>query len=307
MQVYTDEDVLALEPTEVVETMRAAVRAHHAAVLEAPPRVHTAVGDGRIVFTAGGIPGGAVGFRAYGVGFDGGDDQVVAVWQSGRLATLVVGEELGIRRTAGLGAVAADLLARHDAESLGLIGAGRQARAHVRELAAVRELRHVRVFSRSPQRRQEAATWIRSHLGIDADAAASAEAAAAHADLVTLATSSVEPVILPEAVAGGTHVTTLGPKFEGRHELPTAIADRAAVIAVDSRRQVGNYSSRFFLAGTDNMRRMTELSELLDQQPPPTDRSDVTLFCSVGLAGTEPLLATAVAAAAPGRLVEMPG
>jgi ornithine cyclodeaminase/alanine dehydrogenase len=46
-------------------------------------------------------------------------------------------------RTAAASAVATRALARSDAQVLGLIGAGAQARSHLRAIAAVRELREV--------------------------------------------------------------------------------------------------------------------------------------------------------------------
>lgn len=292
-QLLNDEHVLALPASEVVATVRTAIQEHAAGRLAAPPRLMASTDQGRWVFTVGGTGPGCQGFRAYGVGTQVDDQQLVAVWSREGLQAVVVGSELGIRRTAGIGAVAADLLARSDARTVGLIGAGRQGLSHVRELAAVRELTQVRVFSRTPSQREDAAGWIRTRVGVPAQPVDTAETAASGAELVTLATSSQQVVVDAEAIAPGTHVTTLGPKFARRHELPIEVAERATAIVTDSLAQLDGYDSPFFLDGRPERRRIAELSTVLDGG---LDRpeEDITLFCSVGLAGIEPSLAQAV-------------
>ena len=50
-------------------------------------------------------------------------------------------------RTAAVTAVATGLLARHDARTLAILGAGTQARAHLQALASVRDFEQVRVYA----------------------------------------------------------------------------------------------------------------------------------------------------------------
>ena len=58
--------------------------------------------------------------------------------------------------------------------------------------------------------------------------------------------------------------------------------------------QVDAYPRPFFLAGTADRERMVELGQIVaGRQPGRTSPDDVTLFCSVGLAGTEVVLADA--------------
>jgi len=288
-----DDDVLALAPSDVVEAMRRALQAHAADALSSPPRTSVETEQGRWVFTVGAMEGGCQGFRAYGVGTAADDEQLVAVWADGRCQGVVIGQQLGLRRTAEIGAVAVDVLARPDAATLGLIGAGPQGLAHVREVAAVRQLEQVQVFSRTPARRESAARWLVTACGLAAEPVATAEDAADGVDVLTLATSSQQVVVDPAAIAQGTHVTTLGPKYVGRHELPVEVAQRAAVIVTDSLAQLDTYSSPFFLKGLPEPPRIRELSSVVahgvDRDP-----NDVTVFCSVGLAGTEPVLAQAL-------------
>ena len=83
------------------------------------------------------------------------------------------------------------------------------------------------------------------------------------------------------------------------YELPLEAARRAAVIVTDSLAQVDAYGKPFFLSGSDRAR-MVELSEVLaGRQAGRLSDEDVTLFCSVGLAGTEVVVADRLLTLAP--------
>jgi alanine dehydrogenase len=60
------------------------------------------------------------------------------------------------------------------------------------------------------------------------------------------------------------------------------------VIATDSLGQARAYKPPFCLAGTRHMDRMVSLGAVIEHASPGrTAAAEVTLFCSVGLAGTE--------------------
>jgi len=79
-----------------------------------------------------------------------------------------------------------------------------------------------------------------------------------------------------------------------RDEISLDVAARSAVIATDSPAQVEAYADPFFLIGTPDYARMVALSAIATgAQPGRTSADAITLFCSVGLAGTEVLVAQA--------------
>ncbi|WP_420594451.1 ornithine cyclodeaminase family protein [Deinococcus sp.] len=281
MRVLTDTDVARFPVSEAVEAMRAALLLHAQGQLNAPPRLHA----GGLTFTVGATPQ-VFGFRAYHTRDTPHDDQLVAVWNaSGQLEGVVAGSALGPLRTSALGAVAADVLARPDASRLGLIGSGIQARAHALAVATVRPLSQVLIYSRD-QRNCETLAAELCERGLLAQAAESAEQVCAGSELLTLATNSPVPVIQAEWVRPGTHVCTLGPKERERHEFPPELAARAALIVTDSPAQLGAYPGGHVLASAEVLSLGACLQNLPSRQP-----SDITLFLSVGLAGTEVLLA----------------
>lgn len=272
-----------------VDAARTALVDAYRGVLTGGPRVGARAGDGELVFTVGGYNSGVgpVGFRVYGVGTEP-VEQATLVWsKTRRLLAVVAGEELGARRTGAIGGVAADLLARTDAQVVGLVGSGVQAWTQLWAIQAVRQLRAVRVFSLHRERREAFAARAREELRLPATAVASAQDAVTAADIVVLATRSARPVIDAGWLKPGAHVSTVGPKFRSSHECPVEIADQAVVAASDSPEQVDAYAEPCF---TD--RPLTHLGAIAAGEVPGRDNSDdATFYLSTGLAGSEVAIA----------------
>jgi ornithine cyclodeaminase/alanine dehydrogenase-like protein (mu-crystallin family) len=305
-----DEALLArLDAGTAVAAMRQAVLDAERGDMSAPPRLSADLGAGRIVFTAGARRGAWFGYRSYDT-FGFGDEQVVVLhtWHDGAIHAIAVGSELGARRTGAIGGVAVGALASPGAAHAAVIGTGRQAWTQLWAIGAVKQLARVLVWSRGAAHRAAFAERARRELGLPATEAASAEQAVRDSDIVVLATSSPEPVIDPAWVPAGCHVTSLGPKQQGRSELDAGLAERAAVIVTDSVAQAHAYQPPFVLAGTPHMDRLASLASVLaGGAPGRSGASDITLFCSVGLAGTEVhLLAALTRAAGPRSLPERP-
>jgi len=289
--MLTDADVRRLLSPEVaLAAARRALADAYRGDLAAPPRVSVDAGELTFVVTAGGYAAGPAGFRAYGL-WPGRSDQAVVVWDgSGALQGIVVGSELGARRTGALGGVAVDVLARPGAARVAVVGSGVQAWAQLWAIAAVRPIERVDVWSPSPEHRLSFARRARAELDLNAAAAESARAAVDGAGIVVLATRSTEPVIEPEWVVPGTHVTTVGPKSRSGHETPPALADHAAIAASDAPGQAAAYSEPFFTS-----RPLTHLGRLVAEPGEAARSGDaITLYCSTGLAGSEVVLAAAL-------------
>ena len=98
-------------------------------------------------------------------------------------------------RVGALYALAADYLARPDAEEVGLIGSGWQAGGQILGLRCVRNIKKVRVFSSNADRRSRFADELQASLGIEVRPVAAARDAFAKADIVALATNANEKVM----------------------------------------------------------------------------------------------------------------
>ncbi|MDH6117273.1 ornithine cyclodeaminase family protein [Kitasatospora sp. GAS204B] len=290
--LLSDADVRArLDPATAITAVRQALLAHHSGGLSAPARVHAELNGGDLVFTAGQLDGEWHGFRVYDT--LSGSEQLVALWDTPRrsLRALVTGHQLGARRTGAIGAVAVDLWARPQARSIGLVGAGPQAWAQLWAIRTVRELDEVVVCSRSRTSASRFAARAEREFGLPVRVAADASEAVRERDIVVLATSSEVPVIETSWLSPGTHLQTLGLKGVERHEIPPDLRSRADAVCTDSRAQLA--ADSLF-----DQRRVVELGEVVaGAHPGRTAADELTVFCSVGLAGTE----VAVAAALVGR------
>jgi alanine dehydrogenase len=112
-------------------------------------------------------------------------------------------------RTAATSAVGTDLLARPDASSVGIFGAGGQAKNHLLALMQVRNLKNVKVYSRNPANRKKFVEQMRPVTNLDITPVSSAEEAVRGVDIVLTATNSSVPVFDGNWLQAGQHVTTI--------------------------------------------------------------------------------------------------
>ena len=110
-------------------------------------------------------------------------------------------------RVGAAAAIGADLMARDDADTLGLLGSGGMARTFAEGLAAVRPLKEIRVYSPTAANRERFAAGLRDDLGLDAQAVGSPCEAVEGSALVATATNSLRPTLDPAWLAAGSHVT----------------------------------------------------------------------------------------------------
>ena len=132
-------------------------------------------------------------------------------------------------RTSAAAALSTRLLARDDARTLTVVGTGVQGVHHLQTFPLVRDFAEVRIAGTSATEAERlAATHPRARPVGDL------EADVRSADVVALATNAPEPVIAPEWIAPGTHVTSVGYRPPGG-ELPPALAAGASLF-VETRR-----------------------------------------------------------------------
>jgi len=150
-------------------------------------------------------------------------------------------------RTAASSAVGTDILARKDAERVGLLGSAGQAKNHLLALAKIRKLKQVKVYSRRPENCKKFAGAMSPLLGIDVHPVSSSEEAVRGVDIVLTATNSSVPVFDGSRLEPGVHVTTIVGSNVGlvqggftrakRREIDDATLKRSDVIAIASVQQ----------------------------------------------------------------------
>ncbi len=208
--------------------------------------------------------------------------------ETGELLAVMNASAITAIRTAAVSAVATRLLAREDAQVLGLVGAGVQARSHLEAMAAARDLTQVKVCSRRPEPARRFAEKAQERFSFSIEPVDSVEEAARDADIIVTATSSSDPVLERAWVAPGTHINAVGSSIRSARELDTATM-AAASLFVDRRESTLNEAGEYLFAAEDGAidanHIRAEIGDLLiGKHPGRTSRDEVTLFKSLGLA-----------------------
>jgi len=136
-------------------------------------------------------------------------------------------------RTAAAGAVAAKHMANESVETVGVIGAGAQARYQLNALKHVRNFNEVNVFSRTQRRILEFKEEIEATLQVKVNILDSAELVVKNSELVITTTPATEPVIKHEWLHPGIHITAMGSDAEHKQELDSHILKNADVLVCD--------------------------------------------------------------------------
>lgn len=207
---------------------------------------------------------------------------------TGALIALMDGRYITEARTAAVSAVSARHMARPDAATLAILGAGVQARSHLEALAAVRPIRQVRVWSPTTASRERFVAEMSGHVPAAITAAGSAEAAVRDADIIVLVTSSPTPVLDSAWVAPGTHVISVGACRPDQREMDPALVARGRLV-VDSRAAALVESGDVVLAiaegRVDASHVRGELGDVVrGALAGRTSPDEVTIFKSLGLA-----------------------
>jgi ornithine cyclodeaminase len=184
---------------------------------------------------------------------------------------------------------------------LAILGAGVQARAHLRALDGVRAWEQVRVYAPTAEHARALVTAAPT-LTI----AATAQEAVEGADVVVTVTSSRQPVLKHGWLAVGAHVNAVGASSPSARELEVRTIGAAALFC-DSRESLRNEAAEFILAleqkaiaGEKHIR--AELGEVLaGTHPGRADASELTVFRSLGI-GVEDLAAAQLAVVTATRL-----
>jgi ornithine cyclodeaminase len=191
-------------------------------------------------------------------------------------------------RTAAVSALATQLLAREDASDLAIIGAGVQARPHLSAINCVRQLKRIRIVSRSFESAQRFATEMQPQFPTLIEPVATVEAAVHGANIIVTATTSREPVLQREWILPGAHINAIGTYSPKARELDTQTVVDASLF-VDRRESALNEAGDYLIPasegviGPEHIR--ADLGEvLIGVHAGRTSPEEITVFKSLGLA-----------------------
>ena len=228
----TESDVTQLLDMELaLEALDDAFRARSSGDVRNEPRKRIPTGNGSMNFMAASWASrGWAGHKSY----VSGDFRVMLYGTNGEGLIAVLGAgRMGQVRTGAASGIATRYMAREDSSSIGIIGSGYQAETQLEAVCAVRDIKDVKVFSSTAEKRERFASTMSERLAVNVIAVDSKEAAAEGMDVLVAVTSSVEPVITGDMVEPGMHINAAGNNSWMKRELDTAAIVKADLVACD--------------------------------------------------------------------------
>ena len=149
--------------------------------------------------------------------------------ENGSLQAIIDAAEITTIRTGAASGLATRILARKDAETLAIIGAGTQGSCHLEAMALVRHIKKVKVFDYLPERAENFARRESEIHNVQIEAVKSVAEAVCDTDIICIATPASEPVLKGEWVSPGTHINSVGFGGPASRELDTALLNRSKI------------------------------------------------------------------------------
>jgi len=179
-------------------------------------------------------------------------------------------------RTGAAAALAARHLARSDAATLAILGAGVQGRSHLAAFPRARDFKEIRIASRNPEHAQALAA---AHP--NARAVERFKDAVKGADVVCCCTDAREPVMKYEWLVPGAHVSSVGGTFGPEVDAQTIGAAHIFVESRDAVRQAPPAGAHELQGiGPESV---TEIGEVIaGTKPGRTAPDQLTLYKSTG-------------------------
>jgi alanine dehydrogenase len=210
--------------------------------------------------------------------------------ESGGTKAVLEGGTITALRTAATTAVATKYLARGNAESLGIFGAGVQARSQIESHLEVRPLKRVLIYDPNKERAAALVQHVQSLRGSECKCAIAENPAevVANSDIIVTATTARTPVFAGQSVKEGTHINAIGSFRPDVREVDDATVTRSRIF-VDSYEHALKEAGDLIIPMNSGIVRKedikAELGELILGRKKGRERADeITFFKSVGLA-----------------------
>ncbi len=190
-------------------------------------------------------------------------------------------------RTGAAGGVAVKHLSKEDSNTVGIVGAGVQARTQLLAINEVREISSVKVADILEDARKRYVKEVSQMMDVDIVAVNRVEEAARDSDILVTATPARKPLVMNEWISNGTHINAIGADAPGKQELDPKILKMGKIVVDDYEQAIHSGGIDFAISKGIITRDMihAELGEVVvGKKTGRTSREEVTIFNSTGLA-----------------------
>lgn len=206
--------------------------------------------------------------------------------ESGELLSIMDATFLTAVRTGATTGVATKYLSREDSYSIGLFGAGIQARTQLEAVCAVRKIETIDIFTPTDSKRTKLINELSQELSItirkndDKDAIL-------NNDIIITATTSATPVFSGDNIKSGTHINCIGAHTKNTREIDTTTIKRGKLF-VDSKSSALKEAGEILIPLNNNEISLDairgDLSDLVSKKITGRESNDdITIFKSLGL------------------------
>ncbi|MHA1237873.1 MAG: ornithine cyclodeaminase family protein [Candidatus Odinarchaeia archaeon] len=208
--------------------------------------------------------------------------------ETGHPLSIMDGEYITAMRTGAASGVASKYLARKNASTVGILGAGRQAETQLQAVYTSLDLDKAYVYSPTPAHREMFADKMSNLLDLKVEPVDSARKLVVNSDVICIATTSSTPVLSGEWIKEGTHLNVIGSFKPDEREVDTETIVRSKIV-VDSMeaalKEAGDLIIPIKEGAITKEHIYGELGELIcGYKKGRENDKEITLFKSVGLA-----------------------
>ena len=291
MQTFSDDQVRQLaKPDEIIHAIRNAFARDFHATLRMPVRSQIELaGSILLLMPCFDEELHAAGVKIVSVSAKTGVNATYALLdaETGKVRAVLEANYLTDQRTAATSAVATDFLARNDARTLGVFGAGRQAVAHFTMLRHVRDFQQFFVCGSGRSDLTAFVSRMKTEHGIQVEAV-DAETCVRKSDVLCTCTTSTEPLLKGEWLRPGAHLNLVGAFQPHTREVDDEAVRRARVV-VDTfegaLEEAGDLLIPINKGIVDASHVIADLHQIVSGKViGRTSANDITLFKSVGCA-----------------------
>ncbi len=208
--------------------------------------------------------------------------------ETGTLVSCMDGSFITAMRTGAVSGIATKHLARKDSRTVGVLGAGVQARTQLEAICEVLEIENAKVYGLDRKQTQHFCKDMAEKLEIRVDPCEKSEDVVRGSDVTILATSSKTPVLDGNWLDKGTHINAIGSHTPTTRELDDVSVQRSKIV-VDLREaalsEAGDLLIPMAKGVLPSNSIYADLGELVTgKKEGRTNNREITLFKSVGLA-----------------------